>query len=81
MINYLKGIVDHLISQNNRSILLLEVNNIGYEIQVPNRWAKELRIDNQQIIQVFTHFLIRDDQQILYGFASAAGCSCSCLIS
>ena len=72
MISYLKGIVDNIISQNNRNIVVLEVNNIGYEIQIPGRLARELKIDPENIIKIFTHLLIRDDQQILYGFSSSA---------
>ena len=72
MISYLKGIVVSIVVQNNRNVLILEVNNIGYEIQIPSHLARELQIDNDEVIQIFTHFLVRDDQQILYGFASSA---------
>ncbi len=72
MISYLKGIVDNIVSQNNRNIVILEVNNIGYEVQVAGRLAKELTMDEDKIIKIFTHFLIRDDQQTLYGFSSSA---------
>lgn len=72
MINYFKGIISNIIINNNRNILILEVNNIGYEIQIPSRFARQLNIDSHAEIQIFTHFQIRDDQHILYGFSSAA---------
>ena len=72
MISYLKGIVESIVVQNNRNMLILEVNNIGYEIQIPSHLARELKVDESEVIQIFTHFLVRDDQQILYGFVSSA---------
>ena len=71
MISYLKGIVDQIVIENNRSILILEVNNIGYEIQITNHQAREIKISSEETITIFTHFVIRDDQQLLYGFASS----------
>jgi Holliday junction DNA helicase RuvA len=71
MISFLKGIVENISVQNNRNILILEVNNIGYEIQVPSHFARELKVNDSQIIQIYTHFLVRDEQQILYGFPSS----------
>lgn len=72
MLSYFKGYVDNILFNNNRSILILEVNNIGYEIQVPLRFARELEINLEKQIQIFTHFQIRDDQQFLYGFSTSA---------
>lgn len=71
MISFLKGIVENISVQNNRNILILEVNNIGYEIQVPSHFARELKVNDSQIITIYTHFLVRDEQQILYGFPSS----------
>ena len=73
MINYLKGAITSLIkTPNNRLILILEVNNIGYEIQVPARLAKQFSSKTEATTQIFTHLQSREDQQILYGFSSAA---------
>lgn len=73
MINYLKGKTTQIVkTSTNRLILILEVNQIGYEIQIPSCLAQKLSIDDDQIVQIFTHLQIREDQQILYGFASAA---------
>ncbi|HBL10632.1 MAG TPA: Holliday junction branch migration protein RuvA [Cyanobacteria bacterium UBA11162] len=73
MIGYLKGTVAHIQkSTGNRVTLILEVNQIGYEVQIPRRLSQELVIDSQELLQVFTHLQIREDQQVLYGFASGA---------
>ena len=75
MINYLKGIpIDLIKNSNNRIILIIEVNSLGYEVQIPSRLARELSLDssNPELIQIFTHLQIREDHPILYGFGSAA---------
>lgn len=54
---------------NQRVILILEVNQIGYEIQIPARFAKKLTA-KAEIIQIFTHLQIREDNTTLFGFAS-----------
>jgi holliday junction DNA helicase RuvA len=71
MINYLKGQVIEIVKNvNNRVILVLEVNQIGYELQVSSRLARQLK--KEETVQIFSHLQIREDQQILYGFMSAA---------
>ncbi|MGQ4648047.1 Holliday junction branch migration protein RuvA [Lyngbya aestuarii] len=73
MISYLKGTVANLSKgTGNRVTLVLEVNQIGYEIQIPHRLSQQFIKDSQELVQVFTHLQIREDQQILYGFSSAA---------
>jgi Holliday junction DNA helicase RuvA len=51
---------------------VLEVNNVGYEIQIFSRFAREIELNEAKTVQIFTHLQIRDDQQILYGFMSSA---------
>ncbi len=73
MIGYLKGTVATINkSTGNRVTLILEVNQIGYELQIPRRLSQELQAASGKLVQVFTHLQIREDQQVLYGFASAA---------
>ncbi len=73
MINYLKGIpVEVIKNTNNRIILVLEVNQIGYELQIPSKLARDISQEKLEIISIFTHLQIKDDQQILYGFSSTA---------
>ncbi len=66
MISYLKGMAVGTIAQGSRMILILEVGAIAYEIQVPSRWI----IIPQEVVQVFTHLAIREEQPVLYGFSS-----------
>jgi Holliday junction DNA helicase RuvA len=73
MISYLKGTVTNIQKgTGNRVTLILEVNQIGYEIQIPRRLSQELLAASGEQVQVFTHLQVREDQQVLYGFASAA---------
>jgi Holliday junction DNA helicase RuvA len=71
MIGYLKGTVAGIQKGNNRVILLLEVSQTGYEIQILPRLAGQLP-GQGEMAQVFTHIQIRDDQWILYGFGQLA---------
>jgi holliday junction DNA helicase RuvA len=71
MISYLKGTaVQTQTPSTTRSILVLDVNNVGYELQVPQRMILALVMNAE--IQVFTHQQVREDQISLYGFSSAA---------
>ena len=74
MISYLKGKkVDIIKTTQNRLFLILEVNDIGYEMQISSRHARKLEeTETSEAIQVFTHLQIQEDKQILYGFATAA---------
>ncbi|MEW6496770.1 MAG: Holliday junction branch migration protein RuvA [Cyanobacteriota bacterium] len=73
MISYLKGTVASIQkSTGNRVTLILEVNQIGYELQIPRRLSQELQAASPEVVQVYTHLQIREDQQVLYGFATAA---------
>ena len=72
MINYLKGkAVEVVRSTTNRVIVIVEVNQIGYEVQIPSRLARQLATGESEL-QIFTHLQVREDQQILFGFSSAA---------
>ena len=73
MISYLKGTIIQ-ISKNlsNRVFAVIEVNNIGYEVQITPRFSRQLKTTTETEIQIFTHLQIQEDKQILYGFASAA---------
>jgi holliday junction DNA helicase RuvA len=73
MISYLKGqVTDVAKNSNNRFILVLEVGGIGYELQIPSRLSRQISVNSTDGVQVFTHLQVREDQQILYGFASTA---------
>lgn len=73
MINYLRGqAIEVLKTPNNRLILILDVNQIGYEIQIPSRLALDIGNDNNDSCQIFTHLLLREEQPLLYGFGTAS---------
>ncbi len=73
MISYLKGSPIEIIKNtNNRIILVLEVAQVGYEIQIPSKLARELSQTKPDNIQIFTHLQIREDHQILYGFSTTS---------
>ncbi len=72
MIGYLNGtVVGVNKSSNNRVILLLEVNQMGYELQIVPRMISQLPPTGESV-QVFTHLQVREDQIVLYGFSSLA---------
>lgn len=72
MIGYLKGTVAGIQKgSSNRVTLILEVNQIGYELQIPPRLTQQLPAIGE-LFQVFTHQQVREDQIGLFGFASAA---------
>ncbi len=47
--------------------LLIEVNGIGYEVQMPMSCFYELPNIGEEAI-IYTHFVVREDAQLLYGF-------------
>lgn len=72
MIGYLKGQVASVQKgSSHRTILTLDVNQVGYDLQIPPRMARDLPAPGEKI-QVFTHLQVRDDQVTLFGFAAAA---------
>ncbi len=71
MINYLKGTVADVHKGSGlRVALILEVNQVGYELQILPRLTQSLQQGEQ--VQVFTHQQVREDQMVLYGFGAAA---------
>ncbi|BAP18306.1 Holliday junction branch migration protein RuvA [cyanobacterium endosymbiont of Epithemia turgida] len=71
MLSFLKGNPVEVINDiQNKTILILEVNNMGYEIQILSRFSQKIVENQLENIQVFTCLQIRDDYPILYGFAT-----------
>jgi holliday junction DNA helicase RuvA len=72
MIGYLKGALAFLQrSSSPRSFITLDVNSVGYDLQIPTRMLQQLP-EVGDSIQVFTHLQVREDQWILFGFPSIA---------
>ena len=84
MLTSLKGTITRIYTQQNRFYLDLEVAGVGYEIQILSRWAQELEtqtleaqevspdqsLASQRIYRVITHLQVREDQWLLFGFAT-----------
>jgi holliday junction DNA helicase RuvA len=71
MISYLKGTAIQIQTPTStRTILVLEVNQVGYELQVPQGLGLEVAMNTE--LQIFTHQQVREDSISLYGFSSAA---------
>ncbi|CDM95697.1 MAG: Holliday junction branch migration protein RuvA [Limnospira sp. PMC 1291.21] len=72
MIGYLNGTVAGIYKKTgNRVFLWLDVNGVGYELQILPR-MQNLDAKIGENLQVFTHLHIRDDLMVLYGFSSMA---------
>ncbi|MGC9502677.1 Holliday junction branch migration protein RuvA [Baaleninema sp.] len=72
MISYLKGSIASVdVSTPNRTMLTVEVNGIGYELQITPRLARRLPPFGESF-QVFCDLQQREDRPVLYGFGSAA---------
>ena len=50
--------------------LVLDVNGVGYEIEVSSFTANSFELDN--IVTLETHLIVREDAQILFGFKEAS---------
>jgi holliday junction DNA helicase RuvA len=72
MISYLKGILSDIQRPGgNKIILTLEVNQIGYDLQVVARLLSSLPPLGEPV-QLFTHLQVKEDQMVLLGFGSRA---------
>jgi Holliday junction DNA helicase RuvA len=65
MIGRLRGV---LVSKN-APFVLMDVNGVGYEIEVPVSTLSELPSSDQPL-ELYTHLLVREDAHLLYGFGS-----------
>jgi len=67
MIGRLSGIL----LEKNPPQLLLDVHGIGYEVDVPMSTFYNLPANGDKVT-LLTHFVVREDGQFLFGFASEA---------
>jgi len=65
------GRLSGLIAEKNPPQILLDVQGVGYEVQVPMSTFYNLP-DAGQKITLLTHFAVREDGHFLYGFLSEA---------
>ncbi|MGB3495082.1 MAG: Holliday junction branch migration protein RuvA [Elainellaceae cyanobacterium] len=72
MYSYFRGTVAGIQKISaGRVMLTLEVNSIGYELQILPRMVSSLPVIGETT-QIFTHLYLREDQMIIFGFASLA---------
>jgi Holliday junction DNA helicase RuvA len=67
MIGKLTGIL----SDKNPPQVLVDCSGVGYEVQVPMSTFYNLPASGEKV-SLLTHFVVREDAQILYGFATEA---------
>jgi len=63
------GRLTGLLVEKNPPSLLIDVQGVGYEVDAPMSTFYSLPEVNASI-SLFIHFVVRDDAQLLYGFAS-----------
>ncbi len=64
MIGYLRG----RILEKTPPYLLVDVAGLGYEIQAPLSTFDKLSTEGESVL--YTHLVVREDAQLLYGFSS-----------
>ncbi|HEY9887202.1 MAG TPA: Holliday junction branch migration protein RuvA [Candidatus Obscuribacterales bacterium] len=70
MLSYLKGtLADIQKPGGHRVLITVEVNQVGYDLQITSRFLSDLPALGEPL-QVFCHLQIRDEQPIVFGFAS-----------
>ena len=64
------GRLSGLLAEKNPPQLLVDVGGVGYEVDVPMSTFYNLPGLGEKVA-LLTHFVVREDAQILYGFATA----------
>ena len=67
MIGKLTGIL----SDKNPPEVIIDCQGVGYEVNVPMSTFYNLPVTGEKV-SLLTHFVVREDAQILYGFGTAA---------
>ncbi len=65
MIAWIKGIL----LEKQAPIVLVNVNNVGYELEAPMTTFYDLPDINEEVI-LYVHMVVREDAQLLFGFSS-----------
>ncbi len=70
MLSYLKGTLSAIQKQGgNRVWVTVEVNHLGYDLQITPRLLSELPPLGESV-HLFCHLQVKDDQPVLFGFGS-----------
>lgn len=67
MIGQLRGTLVH----KEPPSLLLDVGGVGYELEAPMTTFYDLPVAGEQVL-LYTHLVVREDAQLLYGFSKSA---------
>ena len=59
------------LAEKNPPQILIDCQGVGYEVDVPMSTFYNLPAVGERV-QLLTHFVVREDAQILYGFATAS---------
>jgi Holliday junction DNA helicase RuvA len=65
------GRLNGLLAEKSPPHVLIEVHGVGYEVDVPMSTFYNLPALGERVT-LLTHFVVREDAQLLYGFLSAA---------
>ncbi|KZZ73002.1 Holliday junction DNA helicase RuvA, partial [Oleiphilus sp. HI0130] len=65
MIGKIKGLLEAKTTHQ----ALIDVNGLCYELEVPISTAFDLP-EKGEVVELYTHFVVREDAQLLYGFNS-----------
>ena len=65
------GRIQGLLAEKNPPELLVDCNGVGYEVLVPMSTFYNLPALGEKV-SLLTHFVVREDAQILYGFGNSA---------
>jgi len=63
------GRLSGTLAEKNPPQLLVDVNGVGYEVDVPMSTFYNLPALGERVV-LLTHFVVREDAQVLYGFLS-----------
>lgn len=63
------GLISGTLLEKHPPQILVEVNGVGYELDVPMSTFYTLPASGQRV-RLYTHLLVREDAHVLYGFAS-----------
>ncbi|HEX3141337.1 MAG TPA: Holliday junction branch migration protein RuvA [Rhizobacter sp.] len=64
------GRLTGLLAEKNPPQLLVDVNGVGYEVDVPMSTFYNLPALGERV-SLLTHFVVREDAQVLFGFLTA----------
>jgi Holliday junction DNA helicase RuvA len=65
------GRLSGLLAEKNPPAILVDCQGVGYEVLVPMSTFYSLPVPGERVT-LLTHFVVREDAQILYGFATPA---------